>query len=145
VKWSHFGFVARDLKAVSSFWTRLGFPALDVSRTPLRDRLYRGRPGTFDQELAFQRHGSGGWEWLRSLAGPTVYDDFIAAHGEGLHHLALEVEDLDRALAAWKTAGFDVVQSGAWGEPAKPGGGRYAYVDTEAAGGLYVELLSINR
>jgi catechol 2,3-dioxygenase-like lactoylglutathione lyase family enzyme len=145
LKMSHVGFVVRDLKALSSFWSRLGLPPLEIDRPILRDRIHRGRPGSFDQELAWHRHGAVGYEWIRSLSGPTVYDEFTAAHGEGLHHLAFEVPDLEPALASWRDAGFEVVQSGAWGEAGKPGSGRYVYLDTSAAGGVYVELLSVQR
>jgi catechol 2,3-dioxygenase-like lactoylglutathione lyase family enzyme len=138
---SQFAFVARDLAAASAFWTGLGLPAIEVTRSPLRDRQYRGRPGSFDQELGWQRHGAVVYEWIRSLAGPSVYDDFLAARGEGVHHIAFTVEDLDAAVAAWKAAGFEVTQSGAWGEAGKPGSGRFAYVDVERAGGVTVELL----
>jgi hypothetical protein len=145
VKRTQFAFVAKDLKAVSSFWARLGLPALTLDHPALRDRLYHGQPAAFDQELGWQRHGSVAYEWIRSLAGPTIYDDFTTAHGEGLHHIAFEVGDLDQAAAAWKESGFEVVQSGAWGDAGQPGSGRYAYVDATGAGGVYVELLSVQR
>jgi hypothetical protein len=145
-KRSHFGFAVKDLKAVSSYWNRIGFPALQARRSPPRDRVYRGRDAAFDMEIGWQKQGDAGFEWIHSLAGPTTYDDFIAARGEGLHHLAFEVEDLDRAVAAWKETGFETVQSGAWGDAGKPGSGRYVYLDLGAAGGgVYVELLSVRR
>ena len=142
---SHFGFVAKDLKAISAFWSRAGLPTFEPSRTPVRERRYRGQPGVFDQELGWQKQGDVGFEWIRSLAGPTTYDDFTTAHGEGLHHLAFEVEDLDKALMAWRETGFEAVQSGAWGEAGKPGSGSYVYLDLTAAGGVYVELLAVRR
>jgi glyoxalase/bleomycin resistance protein/dioxygenase superfamily protein len=146
MKLSQFAFVAKDLKAVSSFWSRLGLPAIAIDRpSPLRDRLYRGQPAAFEQELGWQRHGGVVYEWIRSLAGPTVYDDFAAAHGEGLHHFGFDVEDLDKAVAVWKESGFEAVQSGAWGDAGKPGSGRYAYVDVTGTGGVYLELLAHTR
>ena len=145
-KRSHFGFAAKDLKAVSSFWSRIGFPAFEPRRSPSRDSTYRGRAATFDLEIGWQKQGDAGFEWIRSLSGPTSYDDFLQAHGEGLHHLAFEVEDLDKAMAAWKETGFEAVQSGAWGETGKPGSGRYVYLDLGVGGGgVYVELLSVRR
>ena len=140
-KLSQFAFVVRDPRAVSAFWSRLGLPEMNFTRPTISERLYRGAPTEFDQELGWQRHGAVTYEWIRSLAGPSVYDDFLKAHGEGLHHLAFAVDDLDKALAVWKASGFAAVQSGSWGEKGKPGSGRYAYVDTEPAGGVYLELL----
>ena len=140
-KLSQFAFVVRDPRAVSAFWSKVGLPAFEFTHPAIADRLYRGKPAGFDQELGWQRHGTVTYEWIRSLAGPTVYDDFLKAHGEGVHHLAFAVDDLDKALAVWKAAGFSAAQSGSWGEKGQPGSGRYAYVDTEPAGGVYVELL----
>ena len=38
-----------------------------MSHGPLRDRVYRGQPGQFDQELGWQRHGEVVYEWIRML------------------------------------------------------------------------------
>jgi hypothetical protein len=144
-KLSQFAFVARDLKAVSAYWARLGLPPIALSRSAIGERRYRGQPGTFEQEIGFQRHGTVAIEWIQSLSGPTVYDDFLKTHGEGLHHLGLDVPEFDTVVSAWSAAGFPVVQSGTWGLPGKPGSGRYAYLDTEPAGGVYLEALGHHR
>jgi methylmalonyl-CoA/ethylmalonyl-CoA epimerase len=138
---TQFAFLSRDLAGPSAYWSRLGLPAFELTHPAIRERVYRGQPAAFDQELGWQRHGKVVFEWIRSLAGPTVYDDFLRAHGEGVHHLGFGVDDMDAAVAHWKAAGFDVVQSGAWGDAGKPGSGRYAYLDTDRAGGLVIELL----
>jgi hypothetical protein len=48
---------------------------------------------------------------------------------------------MDKAISAMRAQGFLVAQSGGWGEAGKPGSGRFAYMDTDALGGLTVELL----
>src|SRR5262245_15917795 len=141
-KLSQFALVVKDLAPVSAFWRKLGWPEMTVTHTPIRERRYRGAAGTFEQELGWHRHGTVTYEWIRSLKGPTVYDDFLKAHGEGVHHLAFDVPDFDAALARWAAQGMKDAQSGAWGDAGKPGSGRYAYVDSEPAGGVFVELLS---
>ena len=102
---------------------------------------YHDQPGNFDALLGWQHHGTVVYEWIQPLRGPTVYNDQIAAHGEGLHHLALDVPEFDRASAEWASKGFPFVQGGAWGERDKPGYGRYAYQNTQSLGGTDVELL----
>jgi catechol 2,3-dioxygenase-like lactoylglutathione lyase family enzyme len=62
-------------------------------------------------------------------------------HGEGFHHIAFEVPDLDAEVSRWNALGFPFVQGGAWGEKGKPGWGRFAYQDTHPIGGADVELL----
>jgi len=53
-------------------------------------------------------------EWIQPITGPSVYDEFVKAHGEGFHHLAFEVKDMDEAIAHFKSKGVDVAQSGGW-------------------------------
>ncbi len=138
---SQYAFVARDLRAVSAYWNRLGFPEMSFTHSPLSDLVYHGRTGQFDQELGWQRHGEIVYEWIMPLKGPTAYLDHIKIHGEGFHHLAFDVDDIDQAAARLVSLGYPLVQSGAWGEKGKAGSGRFAYNDTESIGGAMVELL----
>jgi methylmalonyl-CoA/ethylmalonyl-CoA epimerase len=138
---SQYAFVVRDLDSVSRYWHRLGFPEMSVTHGGLRDLKYRGQPGRFDQKLGWQRHGKIVYEWILPVQGPTVYGEHLEAHGEGFHHLAFDVDDIDKVGAQWIQAGFPIVQSGAWGEEGKPGSGRFAYADTTEFGGITVEFL----
>lgn len=140
-KLSQYALVVESLQPVSDYWARLGFPAMDVTHPALSELRYHGEPGRFDQKLGWHRHGTVTWEWIEPLQGPTVYRDFLKAHGEGLHHVAFDVPDIDAAARAWEAVGVPIVQSGAWGEKGKPGSGRFAYADTSAVGGVTVELL----
>jgi catechol 2,3-dioxygenase-like lactoylglutathione lyase family enzyme len=141
MKTRQYAFVVKDMRPVSAFWTKLGFPPLSYTHPALSNLRYHRQPGTFDQELGWQRHGKVEYEWIVPLRGPTVYQDYLNSHGEGLHHLAFEVPNLDSAIARWASFAVDCVQSGSWGEEKKPGWGRYAYVDTEPIGGVTLELL----
>jgi hypothetical protein len=140
-KLSQYAVVVRDLGAVSDYWENLGWPAMEVTHPALTDLRYHGEPGRFDQKLGWHRHGTVTWEWITPLAGPTVYQDFLDTSGEGLHHLALDVKDLDEVAKAWSALGYPIVQSGAWGEKRRPGSGRFAYADTTSIGGVTIELL----
>jgi len=141
MKLTQFAFVIREPESVSYFWKRLGFPEFEFTQVPLRDLVFRGRPGRVNQQLAWQRHGRVAYEWCVPLSGLTVHQEHLQRHGEGLHHLGFEVDDIDRALAAWKAQGIAAVQSGAWGEAGKAGSGRFAYLDTDFMGGVTIELL----
>jgi hypothetical protein len=140
-KLSQYALVVKGLEAVGEYWAKLGFPAMEVTHPGLSDLRHRGRPGTFDQRLGWHRHGAITWEWIEPLRGPTVYQEFLQKHGEGFHHFAFDVPDMDAAIAAWEKLGARTVQSGAWGEKGRPGSGRFAYVETDAPGGVVIELL----
>ena len=81
------------------------------------------------------------FEWIEPLKGPNVYDDHIAKHGEGFHHIAFDVPDMDQAIAHWNALGFPESMCGGWGVKDAPGSGRFAYHDLIPAGGIDIELL----
>jgi methylmalonyl-CoA/ethylmalonyl-CoA epimerase len=75
------------------------------------------------------------------LLEPTVEDSpvgrFLAKRGEGLHHIALHVDDISGTLEAMKAKGVRLVsedlQVGA-------GGHLYFFIHPESAGGVLVEI-----
>ncbi|UCF35824.1 MAG: VOC family protein [Acidobacteriota bacterium] len=136
-----YAFVVEKIQPASDYWERLGFPKMQVTHGPLTDLTYRGKPAQFDQYLGWQRHGKIVFEWIESIQGPNVYLEHLAAHGEGFHHLAFMVEDMDKAVAYFDSRGIPCSQSGGWGEKGKSGSGRFAYIDTASIGGVTVELL----
>ncbi len=48
-------------------------------------------------------------ELVEPVAEDTFLTDFLDRNGPGLHHVTLEVADIDRATAAVEAAGYDVV------------------------------------
>ena len=138
---AQYAFVVRDLPAVSQFWARLGFPGMTFTHPAIWDQRYHGAPGDFDANLGWQKHGKVEYEWIQPTKGPTTYMNHMDKYGEGIHHIAFAVPDIQRAGVEWSKAGFPTVQSGAWGEQDRPGYGRYAYQDTHVIGGAEVELL----
>ena len=138
---SQYAFVVRDMPAVSRYWAHLGFPEMSFTHPRLWDQRYHGQPGDFDANLGWQKHGQIEYEWIQPTKGPTIYMDHMAKRGEGIHHIAFAVSDIEREEAEWSKAGFPTSQSGAWGDRDRPGYGRYAYQDMHGIAGADVELL----
>jgi methylmalonyl-CoA/ethylmalonyl-CoA epimerase len=63
---------------------------------------------------------------------------FLEKRGPGLHHIALEIEGIDEALALLKTMGVRLID-----ESPRVGarGHRVAFVHPEATGGVLIELV----
>ncbi len=95
---TQYAFVARDLERVSAYWERLGFPAMTYSKPETSELIYRGRPGAFSMRLGWQRHTPTPFEWIQALAGPSTYHEHLDKQGEGFHHLAFNVDDMDAAI-----------------------------------------------
>jgi hypothetical protein len=141
MKFSQYAFAISDPEPVSSFWAAVGFPPLEITHGETWGKEYYGKPADFDMKLGWQRHGKIVYEWCIPLKEPTVYLDHIKSHGEGIQHLGFTVKDMDQAIKFFQDKGYRISMSGGWGEKGKSGSGRFAYVNTEEAGGETIELL----
>jgi hypothetical protein len=140
---SHFGPVIRDAAPVFDFWQAFGFPAIRLAHaTPREDSRYRGAPLLLSFDVAFQKYCQPAIEWIVPPDKPAnIYADFLKKHGEGIQHMGMPMPDLAKAIAAYGELGYRAWQEGAWGDLPKKGSGRYAYMDTDAIGGVSVELI----
>jgi methylmalonyl-CoA/ethylmalonyl-CoA epimerase len=136
-----FAFTAHDLKPVSEYWAKLGLGAMAFNKGNLSEVEYWGKPIAIEQGFGWQRGRKVVYEWLTPITTPNVFDDHMKARGEGIHHLAVTVPDMDKAIADWKATGLRIASTGRWGTKGQPGSGRFAYVDTEPIGGVTMELL----
>ena len=141
------GLVVRDLEAsMRAYWERFGIGPWRVYTygPPLvKEMTYRGRPQEYAMRLAIKQHGPLVVELIQSIAGPNIYDEFLAAHGEGLHHVRTVVEDFDAALAKLEAAGYPCIQSGrGFG---LHGDGAFAYFDTTTELGMIYEIAEVPR
>jgi hypothetical protein len=138
---NQYAFAVRDAELVSRYWQKIGLPAFDIRAPELNDKQYYGKPANYELIQGWQKHGNIDYEWCIPVKPPTVYEDHINKHGEGIHHLAFQVDDIDKVLNDYLSKGFFVSMSGSWGEMDKPGSGVYAYIDRKSSGGLSLELL----
>ena len=81
----------------------------------------------------------GSYLQLLGATGPdTTVAKFLAKRGEGLHHIAYEVEDLEAALAQLAAQGVPLIDEA----PRKGGRGHLvAFVHPKGNHGLLVELI----
>lgn len=75
---------------------------------------------------------------LAPLGPDTTVGRFIASKGEGLHHIAYEVDDIRAALDSLETSGARLIDT----EPrAGSRGTQVAFVHPKGNGGVLVELV----
>ena len=135
----HYAFVVQNVRNVGAFWQSLGFGAMSVDHSVGVNRIYRGKPGKFEMDLGWGRQGDVVFEWIQSTLGPNVYEEYLRDHGEGLHHLAFDVPDMGIAMKMLAAKGAPSSMSGGW--DSRNSKGRFAYLDTDAHGGVTIELL----
>jgi catechol 2,3-dioxygenase-like lactoylglutathione lyase family enzyme len=94
---------------------------------------YRGAPADFVAHISFSYAGDTQLELIQPASGESVYTEFLDRAGPGLHHICIEVDDVDAAIGE-----AEVVQRGVM-----PGGMEFAYVSAAEAAVPYIEIAHI--
>jgi methylmalonyl-CoA epimerase len=81
-------------------------------------------------------------EFLEPTGPESPIAKFIEKKGSGIHHVAIQVEDIDRLLADLKSRGVRLIN-----ETPVPGAGgkRIAFVHPASTGGILLELSQEKR
>ena len=87
-----------------------------------------------EMEIAFVPLGGVNIELIQSTTPEGVISKFIAKRGEGIHHIAFLVDDIDKETDMLVKKGFEVIFSQKFGE------GGCAFFDTGKVGGVFIEL-----
>ena len=140
------GFIVRDVEATKRKWAE--FLGVDVPETqPVGDysvtqTTFMGQPAPEASCLmAFFDVGPGlQLELIQPNEAPSTWRNFLNEHGEGMHHIAFQVQDSARQVANAEAAGLKLVQHGVYGD----GGGEYNYLDAPELKCI-VELLESYR
>jgi len=140
------GIIVSDLeKAVANYHQLLGLSSWSIytyDNAFVQDLTYRGQPADFSLRVALSA-STPVVELMQPLGGASVYQEWLEQHGEGLHHVGIEVPNLAEAVAAAQAAGFEVMQTGhGYG---LDGDGGFAYLDSLAQLKIIVELLEFPR
>ena len=121
--------VVKDLEMVAqNYWNILGIGpwAIYNWEAPLvYDRTYHGKPARVRERIALTQVGKVQLELLQPVEGPSIYADWIAEHGEGLHHMNFLVDDVDEVAAVLTAEGFPSLQSGKYGATERQGAFNY--------------------
>jgi methylmalonyl-CoA/ethylmalonyl-CoA epimerase len=124
----HVGVAVSDLDAAVAFYE-------ETFAMPLAHRETVESQGV---EAVLLDIGDGHVELLQPLGPDTVVGRFIERRGEGLHHVAYGVDDIDAALEGLRSAGVQLID-----EEARIGirGSRVAFLHPKATGSVLTELV----
>ncbi len=132
-------FVVRDLERAIEHWTRvLGVgPFFLFEHIGFRNLMFRGQASPpLDLTVAIAYWGELQIELIRQHdATPSVYTEFGALSGSGMHHMGVMSQALDVDLADLARMGVQPVQQGV------AAGMRFAYVATDHHPGGMIELI----
>lgn len=126
-KIAHIGIAVKNIDHALPFYTQqLGLTLLGTEEVESEQ-----------VRVAFLGIGESRLELLEPLREDSPIARFIEKRGEGIHHIALDVDDLHERIQSLKTAGIPLIH-----EEPKQGahGAQIAFLHPKAAGGVLVEL-----
>jgi len=123
----HLGIAVKSLAQAKKFYETLGL-------SPMADETVEAE----QVRLSMVPVGESRIELLEPTSDDSPIAKFLAKRGEGLHHVALNVEDLSGTVERLKSSGTrlisDEIKIGA-------GGHLYVFVHPSSAGGVLLELV----
>ncbi len=125
-KIDHVGIAVKNLNEAVKVWEGLGLRVDEIEEVP-------------DQKVrtAIIHVGESRIELLEPTSEDSPIAKFIAKRGEGIHHIALGVDDIEAHLEELKEKGYRLIDE-------KPrigaGGAKIAFVHPKAVTGVLLEL-----
>ncbi len=123
---AHLGIVVKNLDDALELFT--GALPLDLVHT----EDYQG------MKIGFISVGDSSIELLQDVSGSSGVKKFLDNNGEGIHHIAFEVDDIAQAVAELKEKGVKLID-----EKPRPGahGMSVAFMHPKATHGILMELV----
>ena len=126
----HVAIIVRDIEQALLFYRdTLGIPPGEIKEVP-----------TEQVRIAFLPMGGPAGsqiELIQPLTADSSLSKFLEKRGEGLHHICLEVPDIDAALSEMQAKGAAVLDK----QPRIAAEGRAIFIHPKAANGVLLELV----
>jgi methylmalonyl-CoA epimerase len=126
-KIDHLGVAVRSLEAALKFYRDTLGMRVDLEETVAAEKV----------KVAMMAAGGPHVELLEATEPDSPIGKFVEKRGEGLHHVALRVPNLEEAVERLKAAGARLLN-----EPRAGAGGHiYVFVHPASTGGVLLELI----
>ncbi len=133
----HLGIALKDIEKGVSFYKDV----LGLSSTPITKNEEQGAA------IAFVNLGQSSLELMSPMGQPPagsvgdIMRKYIEAKGEGIHHLAIAVDDIEVALKELEQKGIALID-----KKSRPGAhGKVAFVHPKSTYGILIELCEPER
>jgi methylmalonyl-CoA/ethylmalonyl-CoA epimerase len=131
IKINHVAIAVQDIDAALKFWEQtFGLELNHVEEVPSQK-----------SKVAFLPLGESEIELVQPTTSDSGLANFLEKRGEGMHHICIEVEDIDATLAELKSKGVRLIND----VPEELPGRKMAFVHPKAANGVLVELYQLTE
>ena len=141
------GIIVKDIETTKKKWAEfLGVevpPTYTGGEYAITQMEYKGNPAPdaacflafFDVNEGFQI------ELIQPNEEPSTWREFLDTKGEGLHHIAFQIQGMKKMIMACEDFGMKLEQKGEYGDAS----GRYAYLSGEDNLKTLIELLESGK
>lgn len=130
------GVVVKNLDKTIEYLTSLGLGPFRIRTGTHSSALVRGNKASYKVKVGMSRQGPVQLQLIEYLEGETIFEEFLREKGEGLHHIAFKVGDLEGALDKFGRKGIRILQQDQF-----VGGGGLAYLETTQIGGVIIKFI----
>ena len=134
----HIGAVVRNLEEAIEYYESLGLGPFEPVTAALSRRTVRGKAVTdVKNKASLGKCGEAMIELVEPVSGKeNIYLEYLESKGEGIHHLAFTVDDVEKETAKLLEQGVKILATGNFVD-----GGGYTYFDTAEIGGVVLEIM----
>ena len=127
---NHVAVVVDDMEKSLSFWRdALGIPLHELRDVPAEK-----------SQVAFLPLAGAEVEFVQPTTDDSGIAKYLATRGPGMHHLCLEVDDIEGMMAVLREKNIRLINE----QPRVAADGKkYAFVHPESTGGVLVELYQL--
>jgi methylmalonyl-CoA/ethylmalonyl-CoA epimerase len=126
----HIAIVIDDIETALDFWRdALGLSVSHIADVP-----------TEHSQIIFLPLGSSEIELVKPTTDDSGLARYLDKRGPGMHHICLEVDDIEAMMSQLKSKGIQLIQE----TPSVGLGGRkYAFIHPKSSSGVLVELYEL--
>ncbi len=126
-KIEHLGIAVKDIEASNALFTKL------LGRPPYKEEAVESEHVI----TSFFQSGTNKIELLQATHPDSAIAKFIEKKGEGIHHIAFDVDDIEAEIVRLKSEGFQMIH-----EVPKDGADnkRIAFLHPKGTNGVLIEL-----
>ena len=130
IKINHLAVVVEDVEQSLEFWRDgLGLPmGGEIEDVPAEE-----------VKIAFLDLGGSHIELVQPITEESGIAKYLEKRGQGLHHMCLEVSDIEATLADLTEKGYRLIND----TPRERDGKKYAFVHPKSTGGVLLELYEV--
>jgi methylmalonyl-CoA epimerase len=128
----HIGIVINDIEqALAVYQEALGLSLAEIQERPDESVT-----------IAFLPAGESQIELVQPVSSDSDVAKFLQKRGEGIHHICLEVDNIEEAMADLRDKGLQLIDEV---PRAGPQGKRFAFIHPKSAHGVLIELYEYRR